>query len=198
MAQSPHDLFDRVVAAAGPDGRLSPSQITRWDIFPFEQDGLRVTPLAPPVLPEPPRMGEDGRACRLCEVEPDAVWSNERWRLSVPDEPSGAPLVLNLSPRAHFDLSELPDELASELGLLCVKICAGIESLPHVARAHVTKWGDGAAHLHVFFYARPAGFSQLRGTCLAIWDDLLPPTPRSERDADAETVAARLTRSMSG
>jgi hypothetical protein len=34
--------------------------------------------------------------------------------------------------------------------------------------------GDGGAHLHVFLLARPSGFAQLRGTYLAVWDDLLP------------------------
>jgi hypothetical protein len=67
-----------------------------------------------------------------------------------------------------------------------------IEALPHIARAHVSRWGDGSAHLHVFFFARPAGFAQLRGTCLALWDDLLPAVPAAHRDRDAATVAAAL------
>jgi hypothetical protein len=67
--------------------------------------------------------------------------------------------------------------------------CRAIESLPHIARAHVSRWGDGSAHVHVFFFARPAGFPQLRGTCLALWDDLLPAVPDGQRDADATEVA---------
>ena len=67
-----------------------------------------------------------------------------------------------------------------------------IEALPHIARAHVSRWGDGGAHLHVFFFARPAGFPQLRGTCLAIWDDLLPAVPAAHRDRDAAAVAGAL------
>jgi hypothetical protein len=46
--------------------------------------------------------------------------------------------------------------------------------------------------LHVWFFARPAGFAQLRGTCLALWDDLLPAVPAAHRDRDAATVAAAL------
>jgi len=67
-----------------------------------------------------------------------------------------------------------------------------IEALPHIARAHVSRWGDGGAHLHVFFLARPAGFAQLRGTFLAVWDDLLPAVPAGHRDRDAAAVASAL------
>ncbi len=58
--------------------------------------------------------------------------------------------------------------------------------------------GDGGAHLHLFFYARPEGFAQLRGTCLAIWDDLLPAVPPQMRDSDAATVARALVTSYGG
>jgi hypothetical protein len=125
------------------------------------------------------------------------IWSDEHWRLSVL-EPSGTPLLLFLEPHAHHDLPDLPDDMASELGLLVVRITRAIESLPHFARAHVSRWGDGGAHLHVFFFARPAGFPQLRGTCLAIWDDLLPAVPAAKRDRDAAAVAEALTRSHGG
>ena len=103
--------------------------------------------------------------------------------------PSGAPLILLLEPAAHHDLPDLPDDQAAEMGLLMVAISRAIESLPHIARAHVSRWGDGGAHLHLFFFARPAGFSQLRGTYLAIWDDLLPAVPDDQRDRDAAVVA---------
>jgi hypothetical protein len=62
----------------------------------------------------------------------------------------------------------------------------------------VSRWGDGGAHLHVFFFARPNGFVQMRGTCFAIWDDLLPPTPRDVRDIDALNVAQALAASYGG
>jgi hypothetical protein len=84
------------------------------------------------------------------------------------------------------------------MGLLMVAISRAVESLPHIARAHVSRWGDGGAHLHLFFFARPAGFSQLRGTCLAIWDDLLPPVPDDQRDQDAAAVGQALAGSYGG
>jgi hypothetical protein len=58
--------------------------------------------------------------------------------------------------------------------------------------------GDGGAHLHVFFFARPAGFSQLRGSCFVIWDDLLPSIPAQQRDDDALAVATSLMKSYGG
>ena len=73
-----------------------------------------------------------------------------------------------------------------------------VESLEHIARAHVLRWGDGSAHMHVFIAARPEGFTQLQGTFLAVWDDLLPPVPREVRDADAMRVGELLRASMGG
>jgi hypothetical protein len=88
--------------------------------------------------------------------------------------------------------------MAAELGVLTVHLARAIEALPHVARAHVSRWGDGSEHLHVFFFARPEGFAQLRGTCLAIWDDLLPAQPIDVIRADAYRVAEELAASFGG
>jgi diadenosine tetraphosphate (Ap4A) HIT family hydrolase len=197
MPISPEEFYTRAMRAADAQGRLPLSRMTAWDVFPFEQTGLRVVPLAPPVLPEPARSGEDPAECPACTAGRAPAWSDEHWRLSALG-PSGAPLILLLEPRAHYDLPDLPDDRASELGLLVVRIARAIESLPHIARAHVSRWGDGGAHLHVFFFARPAGFAQLRGTCLAIWDDLLPAVPDGQRDADVAAVAEALARSHGG
>jgi diadenosine tetraphosphate (Ap4A) HIT family hydrolase len=185
------------MGACDADGRLPLSRMTGWEIFPFEPGGLRVVPLAPPELPEPDRHGEGGQACGGCQPADHAIWSDEHWRLTAFEE-SGAPLVLMLQPAAHHDLTDLPDDLASEMGKLIVHLGRAIEALPNVARVHVSKWGDGGAHLHLFFYARPAGFPQLRGTCLAVWDDLLPAVPEEFRRADATAVAQALVASYGG
>jgi len=66
--------------------------------------------------------------------------------------------------------------------------------LPHIGRVHVNKWGDGSAHLHVFFLARPEGFGQLRGSNLALWEDLLPRVPAAHLAADLRAVADALAR----
>jgi hypothetical protein len=194
MPLSPEEFYAHAMRAADEEGRLPLSRMTGWEVFPFEPAGLRVVPLAPPVLPEPPRAGEHGLDCRACtdgKAGQASVWSDEHWRLSALGE-SGSPLILMLQTIAHHDLPDLPDDLAAEMGLLIVAIARAIESLPHIARAHVSRWGDGGAHLHLFFFARPAGFAQLRGTCLAIWDDLLPAVPASQRDADAAAIGAAL------
>ena len=197
MVMNPEEFYAHAMRAADAQGRLPLSRMTAWDVFPFEQAGLQVVPLARPALPEPGRAGEDGLDCPACTTGLAPIWSDEHWRLSVLG-PSGAPLVLLLEPAAHYDLTDLPDDRAAEMGLLMVAISRAIESLPHVARAHVSRWGDGGAHLHLFFFARPAGFSQLRGTCLAIWDDLLPPVPDDQRDQDAATVGQALAGSYGG
>lgn len=197
MADAPEELHARVQRASGADGRLPLSRMTGWEIFPFEPDGLHVVPLLPP-RPEVPRFGEDPATCRACGPDPLTVWSDDHWRVSVLAEPTGAPLVLVVQPYAHHDLPDLPDERAAELGVLLVHLARAVEGLPHVARAHVSRWGDGGAHLHVFVYARPTGFPQLRGSCFPVWDDLLPPPDRAVRDADAAAVAGALAASYGG
>jgi len=199
MPLSPDEFYATTVAVADEEGRMTLSRMTAWEIFPFEQDGLRVVPLKAPELPETPRRGEGGSPCASCAATGrGTVWQDDHWRLITFTEPSGAPLVMVLLPKDHFDLTDLPDDLAGELGRLIVHTSRAIESLEHIARAHVSRWGDGGAHLHVFFFARPEGFVQLRGTCLAIWDDLLPQTPKDVRDADAMIVARALEASYGG
>lgn len=73
-----------------------------------------------------------------------------------------------------------------------------VEALEGVARAHVYRVGDGSAHLHVWFLARPAGQLQLRGSLLVVWDDLLPEYPADLAEADAAKVADALVASYGG
>ncbi|WP_238014397.1 hypothetical protein KZZ52_32365 [Dactylosporangium sp. AC04546] len=197
MALRPDEFHDHALAAADAEGRLPLARMTGWDISPFEPDGLRVAPLRPPVLPEPPRHGEDPADCDSCRRRDEGVWLDDRWRLGR-IEKVGVPLVLMLHPRDHHDLADLPDALAAELGVLTKHIAGHIQSLPHIARAHVYRIGDGGAHLHVWFFARPAGQSQLYGSWMVVWDDLLPEYPAEVADADATTVARALAASYGG
>lgn len=197
MPLTPDEFYDHALAAADEQRRLPLARMTGWDISPFEPGGLRVTPLRPPVLPEPPRHGEDPTDCRACQQRDEGLWLNERWRLGrIPGV--GVPLVLMLHPRDHFDLTDLPDEMAGELGVLTTHIARHIESLPHIARAHVYRIGDGGAHLHVWFFARPQGQSQLYGSWLVVWDDLLPEYPAEVAAADAGVIADALVASYGG
>ncbi|WP_426561745.1 hypothetical protein ACPPVT_15430 [Angustibacter sp. McL0619] len=203
MAEDAQAFYDRVMAAGDSEELAAMSRMTSWGTFPFEGEGLRVARLQPPELPEAPRTGEGGRPCDVCErvasraSDDREVWSNERWRL-VAFEPSGAPLVMMLVPIAHHDLPDLPDDLAAEMGVLMQHICRAVEAVPRIARCHVMRIGDGGAHLHVFFFARPEGFRQLRGSFLVVWDDLLPPYPQAEVTADASAVARALAGSYGG
>jgi hypothetical protein len=149
------------------------------------------------VLPEPPRHGEDPTDCGSCRRRDEGLWLNDRWRLSRVSG-VGVPLALMLHPRDHHDLADLPDDMAAELGVLTVHLSRHIQALPHIARAHVYRLGDGGAHLHVWFFARPAGQSQLYGSWLVVWDDLLPEYPAEIADADAAAVAQALATSYGG
>jgi hypothetical protein len=82
-----------------------------------------IKPLEPLAQAEALRHGEGGKPCSACNRggEPDAVdgevWRDDHWRISV-TEPSGAPLILILSPQAHDDFTTLPMDRAAEMGQL--------------------------------------------------------------------------------
>jgi hypothetical protein len=142
---------------------------------------MRVKSLAEPVAVEPPRSGEDAGDCVACNTPDDAyIWVSERWRVRGMDRPTGLPMVLILECRSHLDIGDLPNLLAAELGVMTVRLERAIRSLDGVARVHVNRWGDGSAHLHMWFLARPYGRLQLRGTFLSLWDDLLPVIPEEQ------------------
>jgi hypothetical protein len=154
---------------------------------------MRVKRLAPPVDVEPPRSGEDASECVACNTPDDAyIWVSERWRVRAMDRPTGLPMVLILECRSHLDLGDLPNLLAAELGVMTVRLERAIRSLDGVARVHVNRWGDGSAHLHMWFLARPYGRLQLRGTFLSLWDDILPVIPEYQWRDNLALVAAWL------
>ena len=78
---TPDEFYVHAMRDADAEGRLPLSRMTAWDVFPFEQAGLRVVPLARPVLPEPVRVGGGGRGCPACGPGRAAIWSDEHWRL---------------------------------------------------------------------------------------------------------------------
>jgi hypothetical protein len=163
-----------------------------WPSFPFEGE-FRVKKLNDPVAVEPPRKGEDANECVACNARDDSyIWVSERWRVRAMDRPSGLPMVLILESRSHLDIGDLPNMLAAELGVMTVRLERAIRSLDGVARVHVNRWGDGSAHLHMWFLARPTGRLQLRGTFLSLWDDILPPIPESQWRENLALVAAWL------
>jgi diadenosine tetraphosphate (Ap4A) HIT family hydrolase len=175
-----------------PQNSVPLPDFTRWPSFPIEGD-MRVKPLAAPVEVEPPRSGEDAADCVACNTPDDScVWVSERWRVRAMDRPTGLPMVLILECRSHLDLGDLPNLLAAELGVMTVRLERAIRSLDGVARVHVNRWGDGSAHLHMWFLARPQGRLQLRGTFLSLWDDILPVIPEQQWRQNLAHVAAWL------
>ena len=201
--ETAEEFHARVAAATDEEGRLPVAieLMPGWDIFPFELDDLRIKPLEPLLDAEPARRGEDPADCPCVQpstAEQDArvVWSNERWVLS--DAGMKLPVTLILKPRAHHDLADLPDDLASEMGRLMVAVSAAVESLPSVGRCHVGRYGDGGAHLHPFFFGRPARMGQLRGSCVLDWEENLPDVPDDVRRANAGHVGHRLVERLGG
>ncbi len=176
MAETPRNLPDFV----------------NWPSFPFTGE-MRVKPLLPPASKEPPRQGETEGSCHACSAPDEAyIWVSERWRVRAMERPTGLPMVLILESRSHLDLGDLPNLLAAELGVMTVRLERAIRSLDGVARVHVNRWGDGSAHLHLWFLARPFGYLQLRGSFLSLWDDILPPIAEDTWRENLAMIAAWL------
>lgn len=203
-AEEVEDYFARIAAAAGEDGRLrvAVEEMPGWDIYPYETEGLRLKPVRPPADEEPPRRGERAADC-WC-TDPDAtsggdrlVWSNDRWRLTFSDD-TGLPVMLVLSPLEHHDLPSLPRDLAAEMGQLVVAVSDAVEHVPSVGRVQLAKYGDGGAHLHLFFLGRPARMLQFRGSPLIDWEENLPRVPLEVLQANARVVAERMVVHVGG
>ena len=187
VAESPEQLWERVA------GSLRMPPVEEWDTFPFDGD-MRPRPLASPVEREAPRRGEGGVDCWACNAGDDRYdWTSERWRLRALG-PTGLPVVLILEPREHYDApGHLPDDLAAEQGLLLTRIERAVQSVEHVGRVHLGRWGEGSEHLHWWFIARPAGFQQLTSSFATLWDDVLPPLPEDVWRENVDSVLRALS-----
>lgn len=195
MPESAADLYARILAADA-SGRLPAPDISGWDIFPWESVDGAVVPktLGEPGAEEPREGDQGGEPCFACAgFPPDrVVWEDEHWVLTSTDGPTGMPLVLTLWTREHLDVGSFDDEHAAELGRIANRLVRIIEAMPGIGRVHVNRWGDGSAHSHVWFVARPAGFAQIKGSYAVEWDDILPPVPEGVWRADLHTVATKL------
>jgi hypothetical protein len=77
------------------------------------------------------------------------------------------------------------------LGPVVQRFAGAVQGLEGVARTHFSRWGDGSAHFHIQFLARPLGMMQGRGYMLAVWDDVLPRTdPELLAENQAQVAAA--------
>lgn len=179
---SSRELWEQIRAAeaTGPAARLPAPDFTDWPTWPFDGD-LTARRLTDLVLPEPPRAGHGGGDCHACSTPDEGyLWVDDHWRVCSTTKPTGLAAVLFLEPRAHHDLSDLPDHLLDSMGRAIRRVETALLSLGDVARVHMARWGDGAEHLHLWFFPRPAGFVQGRGTFLTLWDDILPRRPEAE------------------
>jgi len=172
MPESAEDFYARVAN----DLRMPP--VGQWETFPFDGE-MRPRALRSPLESEAPRTGAGGVDCHSCAApDTEYLWTTDRWRLHAFPKPTGLPLIVILEPRDHYgDPGDLPDRLASELGVMLARVERAARSIDGVGRVHVCRWGDGSEHLHWWFMARPARFPQLIGSFAAIWDDILPPVP---------------------
>jgi diadenosine tetraphosphate (Ap4A) HIT family hydrolase len=187
MPEAPDEFHAR--AAAG----LRSPDVEQWPTWPFEG------PVRPRALeapgPERERDGEAGRPCSACAApDTDYLWTDDRWRLKAMPR-SGLPIVLILEPRAHHDgPADLPEDLAREQGVMLGRVERAVRCVGGIGRVHIGRWGEGAAHLHWWFIARPAGLPQLASSMAEIWDEVLPPTPRDVWEADVARVAQAMRR----
>jgi hypothetical protein len=90
----------------------------------------------------------------------------------------------------------MPEQLTSEFGPLCARIERAILGLGNIGRVHLYRSGDGHAHFHVWFYARPFGFQQFRGAFLMTWAEMLEPMPLTEVTAAGKAIAQALARKL--
>jgi diadenosine tetraphosphate (Ap4A) HIT family hydrolase len=196
MAESAEEVYARVVALVGEDGRLPLPAIGGWDVFPWEVVGDAVLPkvLRAPA-DEPPRWGESpDKPCSACQGFDPArvVWEDEHWVLTHEGQPSGLPMVLVLHTREHLDLPDLDDDLASQLGRITTRLTRIVGHLDNIGRVHVNRWGDGSAHFHLWFFARTARLAQILGSYAVEWDEVLPPGPEEVWRDDLRTVGTKL------
>lgn len=89
----------------------------------------------------------------------------------------------------------LDEQHAAELGQLIVRMDRAMQAVDGVGRVHMSRWGDGASHLHLWFYARPLGDRQMLGFCLPMWAEILPPTPEDVWQRNLAVVAHELAKS---
>jgi hypothetical protein len=198
MPESAEEVYARVVAAVGEQGRLPMPPVVEWDMFPWELiDGeLKPKVVQPPYADaEPPRWGEsEDKPCGTC-IDGDrglTVWENDRWVVTRGEKPGGLPLMLFLHSKEHLDFPDMDDTLAAEYGRISVWLCRIMSHLPNIGRVHVNRWGDGGSHLHVWFIARTARLPHIVGSLAVEWEEMLPPVPEDIWLGDVRTVARKL------
>lgn len=164
--------------------------LTASPLFPVTGEQLRVKDPLPRAASDAPRSGEPGGdPCASCAAGDDEyLWANERWRVRAGIRASVKQVFLET--RAHVDLSDMSASQAAELGPVLQRIERAMLATGDVGRVHIHRWGDGAAHFHLWLYGRPLGDPQMLGFGLVLWTMLLP---RMDEDEWAAAMAAIAT-----
>lgn len=198
MPESAAEWYARVMRDL--PGHAVEDDIRDWGPWPYRADWT-VKDLEPPTE-ETPRRGAGGEDCFSCRAGADpaaaqAIWWDDLFFVRA-EEGSSLPFAQLLMPRRHADLADLtPDEARRQGEIMTALEQAAVETLD-VPRIQAARWGDGGEHLHWWFYARPTGAMQLRGSFLMLWDGLLPPRDPADARADQLLVAAALARRIGG
>ncbi len=171
-------------------------RLTRMPLFPFEGE-FRLKELAPPMDEELGRSGEGDKPCHRCTNADGILWRKGAWTLA-PIFPSANPAGLFLETVEHMDFENFDDEMAAEYGVITRHLEAAIRGLPSVGRVHIHRFGDGAAHFHVWFQGRPARQLELYGWGNNIWAQVLPPLPDDVIEANHDAVLDALVAGYGG
>lgn len=171
-----------------------------------DENTLPLRELSPPVTTEP-ALGGAGRVdCPACKGEPDqwSLYEDELWRVRALHHDMSFPGTAMLTSIRHAkSVAELTPQEAATFGVMCGRITQALLDRPagsagfgdgRVGRVHMHFWGDGGEHFHVWFFPRPFGYLDLRGSYLVEWEELLPPASEEDLLAAAADLRARLTR----
>lgn len=169
------------------------------------EDGSPVHELAAPVIPEPPRNGEgDGGRCDACadDFPPERlVHRDEHFRVFALKDTAFAGACMLVANRHVDGLTGMSADELDALGPLAARISRALEDRPagapgfgdgRVGRVHAHLWNDGGAHFHMWFFPRPLGYLDLRGSVLVEWEETLPRATEEQVLAAAADLRSRL------
>lgn len=171
-----------------------------------DENELPLKELSRPVPVEPPLNGVGGVDCWACAPPQDGwtVYEDDLWRVRALTQDRTFPGSAMLTTQRHAtSITDLTQEEAATYGPMCQRITRALLDRPagpvgfgdgRVGRVHMHFWGDGGEHFHLWFFPRPYGYLDLRGSFLVEWEELLPPASEAALRAGADDLRERLAR----